>query len=96
MNISYYICILFANITLIIHNYSLVISMAPEELQKLKLSLPKNHLDELSLRTGFSKTYIWQVLNGERNNVEIIDQAIVLAKEEKLKEEKRKEEVANL
>lgn len=70
--------------------------MAPEELEKLKNSLPGNHLAELSKRTGFSQMYVWQVLNGSRNNNEIVDAAIALAKEEKRRCSKRQKEIANL
>jgi septin family protein len=66
------------------------------DLIKLKTALPKNHLVELHKITKYSKTYIWQVLAGERENDQIIDAAIELAKENKEKIESRKSELANL
>ena len=70
--------------------------MTTEELIKLKNSLPKNYLDKLHESTGFSRPYICQVINGERKNFEIIDAAIILAKEEKIVRENRKSEVESL
>ena len=70
--------------------------MSTEQLQKLRESLPKKHLDILSKRTGFSTVYIWQVLNGERNNNVIIDAAIELAKEEKANLELRAQAIESL
>ncbi len=67
------------------------------ELDKLRKSLPKRWMATLSERTGKSKVYVWQVLNGkERNNNAIIDAAIILAKETKAREENRKLAITNL
>ncbi|MFZ4545863.1 MAG: hypothetical protein ACOYN4_00430 [Bacteroidales bacterium] len=70
--------------------------MTTLELEKLKTALPVGYLDLLSVSTEFSRSYICQVLNGERNNVQIIDAAIELAKEEKAIREARSAEIANL
>lgn len=70
--------------------------MSPSELKKLKKSLPKNHLDVLSKNSGFSKTYVWQVLAGERNNNDIIDAAILLANQEKEQAKNRKDAISSL
>jgi hypothetical protein len=66
------------------------------ELEKLKSSLPNDHLTILNKRTGFSKTYIYQVLNGERSNIAIIDAAIDLAEETKRHNIKRINKIQNL
>jgi len=63
--------------------------MTTAELEKLKLALPSGYIDVLNERTGFSRSYVCQVINGERNNFEIIDAAIQLAKEEKVIREER-------
>ncbi len=66
------------------------------ELEKLKSSLPSDHLTILIKRTGFSRTYIYQVLAGERTNTQIIDAAIALAEECKKATLKRIEKINNL
>ena len=70
--------------------------MSADELKKLKDSLPYDFGVELQKRTGFARTYCYQVLSGERKNPEIIDAAILLAKEEKEKRELQKSEIENL
>jgi len=67
-----------------------------EELSKLRASLPVHHLKILSERTKYSTVYIWQVLNNERQNQDIIDAAISLAKETKERREAAKNDIANL
>jgi hypothetical protein len=57
--------------------------MEPYELEKLKKSLSRGALAILSKRTQKSKALITLVLKGKRNNDQIIDAAIILAKEEK-------------
>lgn len=66
------------------------------ELIKLRKSLPFGSLTELSNRTKKSRSLISQVLNGQKNNNLIIDEAIKLAKEEKSKREIRSSEISNL
>jgi hypothetical protein len=70
--------------------------MTTNELEKLKSALPANYIDILSVRTEFSRSYVCQVINGERKNFEIIDAAIELAKEEKAIREERKMQIENL
>lgn len=70
--------------------------MTTQDLEILRNRLPKKTLVALHEKTGKSKTYIWQVLNGKRNNDEIIDAAILLANEQKAKDEARKNEITNL
>jgi len=67
-----------------------------EYLIKLRESLPSHNLKILSVRTGFSPTYIWQVLNGKRQSQDIIDAAVALAKETKERLETSKNDIANL
>ena len=66
------------------------------DLEKLKSALPKNYIDTICERTRFSRAYVCQVINGERNNFEIIDAAILLAKEEKVIREERQQQINNL
>ena len=70
--------------------------MTTAELEKLKAALPSNYIDTLSERTEFSRSYVCQVINGERKNFEIIDAAIELAKEEKAIREERILQINNL
>ncbi|MFZ4546479.1 MAG: hypothetical protein ACOYN4_03550 [Bacteroidales bacterium] len=66
------------------------------ELIKLRNSLPFGALSELSIRTKKSKSMVTQVLKGKKNSNLIIDEAIKLAKEEKIKRETRSVEISNL
>ena len=66
------------------------------DLEKLRNSLPKGWKSTLSKTTEFSEVYVWQVLNGERNNSIIIDAAIDLAQQWKKSEELRKTSITNL
>jgi hypothetical protein len=70
--------------------------MTQIDLEKLKSSLPKNYIDTLSERTGFSRSYVCSVINGDRNSLTIIDAAIELAKEEKASNDLRIKAIANL
>jgi len=70
--------------------------MTAQELEKLKSALPTGYIDTISVSTEFSRPYVCQVLNGERNNTQIIDAAIELAKKEKAIREARSAEIANL
>jgi hypothetical protein len=70
--------------------------MTQIDLEKLKNSLPKNYIDTLSERTGFSRSYVCSVINGDRNSLTIIDAAIELAKEEKASNDLRIKAIANL
>ena len=49
-------------------------------LVKLRNKLPKDYKEILSKETGYSESYIYHVVNGKRNNEEIIKAAIELAK----------------
>jgi hypothetical protein len=70
--------------------------MNNSELIKLKNSLPFGSISELSIRTRKSKSLVCQVLKGQKNSDLIIDEAIKLAKEEKVKRELRSAEISNL
>jgi len=50
-------------------------------LQTLVEKLPNNYLKVISVRTEYSRNYIWQVLHGERNNQDILSAALTLADE---------------
>lgn len=70
--------------------------MTAEELEKLRNKLPSKYLKLLHDRTGKSKTYVWQVLNGQRVSSEIIDAAILLARQTTIAEQNQKELISNL
>lgn len=70
--------------------------MTTLELEKLRIALPKNWKSTLATRTGFSDVYVWEVLNGKKNNLIIIDAAISLAKEEKAIREERQQQIDSL
>ena len=70
--------------------------MEPKELEKLRKSLSRGALTILSKRTQKSKALVTLVLKGMRNNDQIIDQAIILAKEEKAVKLKRTQDIFNL
>ena len=76
---------------------SLKFTMNNIDLEKLKKALPTNYIDTLSERTGFSRSYVCQVINGKgRKNLNIIDAAILLAKEEKAIREERQMQINSL
>ena len=70
--------------------------MEIHDLQKLKSSLSRGALSILSKRTKKSKALITLVFKGLRRNDLIIDEAIILAKEEKAVKIKRQQEIFNL
>jgi len=70
--------------------------MNAADLEKLKNSLPTGYIDLLAEKCDFSRSYVSQVINGERNNLKIIDAAIDLAKEEKIIREKRQKLINSL
>lgn len=66
------------------------------DLKKLRDSLPSNYAELLENKTEFSKSTIYSVMNGVRNNSVIIDAAIDLARDTKEKLESQKEAIENL
>lgn len=66
------------------------------DLKKLRDSLPSNYAELLEKKIGFSKSTIYSVMNGVRNNMEIIDAAIELARDTKEKLESQKKAIENL
>jgi hypothetical protein len=67
-----------------------------EELKKLRESLPKDFASQIESKTGLSPSTIYKVIAGERNNTKIIDAAIDLAKEQKIKLELQKQAIGKL
>ena len=67
-----------------------------EDLKKLRDLLPKDFAVQIETTTGFSPSTIYKVLNGKRNNNEIIDAAISLAKEQKTKVGLQKQAIGEL
>jgi len=65
-----------------------------ETLQILKKKLPYNWSGKIAKKTGYSKSLVIRVINGEINNATVIDEAIQLAKEHQ-KEIKEKEALIN-
>lgn len=57
--------------------------MTKNELKKLRSKLPKNGIKLICEKTGFSRSYVNYVLNGERSQQLIIDKAIEIAIEHK-------------
>lgn len=71
--------------------------MDAEHLEKLRKSLTKDYVRRIRERLNkYSPSFIFKVMTGSLNNNEIIDCAIELAKEDKVIEDKRKQEIANL
>ena len=65
-------------------------------LQKLKKSLPTNSIKSLAQKCSVSEDLIRKVLSGKRNNENVIDEAILLAADYKLKKDKRLEAISSL
>lgn len=70
--------------------------MTADELQKIRSYLPKKSLSILAKSTGRSTVYVWQVLNGKGYNDEVLDAAILLAKQHKVILDARAELMAQL
>lgn len=70
--------------------------MKKEELQKIKEWLPRGYARRIFLETGISFMTIYSTINGKTNNKVVLDAAIAIAKEEKEKMEKTKNEVSAL
>lgn len=70
--------------------------MDTEKLKKLRERLPSGYLAKLNSSTGFSEGYISQVLNGDRDNCQILDAAILLAHETQRAKQRREKQIANL
>ena len=69
-----------------------------DELLKLRENLPKNHLSTIHSRLNgkFSKSLIEKVLRGTRNNDIIIEYAIELAHQDKIKKAALQERIHSL
>jgi hypothetical protein len=65
--------------------------MDKNDLKLLRETLPKWAVREISKRLGFSKAYIYKVLDGDSYNSKIIDEAITIVKEnnDKMLQQKR-------
>lgn len=70
--------------------------MKNEDLQKIKQWLPRGYGRRIFDETGITFTTIYATMNGKTNNQKVIDLAIIIAKEEKEKAEKAKNEIAAL
>lgn len=67
-----------------------------KELQKIKQWLPRGYGRRIFDETGISFMTIYATMNGKTHNQKVIDAAIAIAKEEKEKAEKAKNEIAAL
>lgn len=70
--------------------------MEKEELEKIKQWLPRGYARRIFTETGISFMTIYATMNGKSNNKRVLNAAIVIAKEEKVKAEKAKSEVSTL
>lgn len=70
--------------------------MKKEELQKIKQWLPRGYGRRIYNETGISFMTIYATMNGKTHNQKVIDVAIVIAKEEKERTEKARNEIATL
>ena len=70
--------------------------MKKEDLQKSKQWLPRGYGRRIYNETGITFTTIYATMNGKTHNQRVIDTAIAIAKEEKEKNEKAKNEIAAL
>lgn len=66
--------------------------MTKKELQKLRKKMPPKYRETLSIKFGVTEGYIDQLLRGDKNNIEIIEEAIKMAQihQEFLKSQKDK------
>ena len=55
--------------------------MTKSQLRKLRKRLPKGWMGTLAKKTGYNQYHICNVLHGTRNNMGIIEQAVILAEE---------------
>lgn len=70
--------------------------MKNKDLQKIKQWLPRGYAKRIFKETGISFMTIYSTINGKTHNQKVIDAAIAIAKEEKEKAEKAKNEIAAL
>lgn len=70
--------------------------MKNEELQKIKKWLPRGYARRIFSETGISFMTIYSTMNGKASNKQVLESAIVIAKEEKEKLEKNKHEISTL
>lgn len=70
----------------------------PHTLEKLRLSLPRGYRQEIArrLNSRFSIEHIRLVVNGQRNNDEILAELLKYAKEEKVKAENMRRAIEQL
>lgn len=55
--------------------------MAKKKLDRLKSKLPAKWGNKIHERTNLSKSYIYKVMDGEKENLEVVRAAIILASE---------------
>ena len=70
--------------------------MSSEDLQILKSKLPRNFTKILAERCNCSTGYVSMILNGDRASEKVIDEAIKLAEEEKIKQKSKSEKIKKL
>lgn len=70
--------------------------LAKTDLKKLKKSLPSGAAQMLAESQGVTQSYVRMVLNGDREDVELIEAAIELAEAQKRLEETLKEKIQAL
>jgi hypothetical protein len=70
--------------------------MTPELLEKLKRSLPPKGIKTIAEKLNLSEDMVRKVLNNDKNNENVIDAAIELAKEYKEKQEERIQTINSL
>lgn len=65
-------------------------------LKKIKKYLKKGDITKIAEKAGVSRAMAYQVLNEEKNNDTVIDEAIALAKQRKSENENRIKEIESL
>lgn len=70
--------------------------MTKEELSKIRKNMPLGYLTIISERTGKTRDSVSKVLRGVFNSDEIIETAIILARETKEKKESMRKRIRNL
>ncbi len=63
--------------------------MTKKEIKTLKKNLPKGWVKTLAAKYNHSEVYIYKVVNGERPNPTVLNEAIKMAVENKQKQEKQ-------
>lgn len=79
-----------------IYNKKLKNSMEKEDLLKLKQNLPKGFRQQLAEDHKVTLSYIDLVLNGKRDNLDIIESAIEIAKKHKQKKNSISQQINKL